>query len=106
MRAIDLSITDLQNLIAKWAPKASGLSEVHLFGSALRVATPRDLDFVVVYDKQVVPPAQASRLRSELKAAVATVTALPCDVTLFTEQENSRNRFDPSEQLWPRGTTP
>lgn len=29
----------------------------HLFGSALRVAAPRDLDFVVVYDKQVVPPA-------------------------------------------------
>ena len=90
-------------MIAKWAPKASGISEVRLFGSAVRVVTPRDLDFVVVYDEQVVPPARANRLRSELKAAVATVTSLPCDVTLFTEQENTRDRFDleTSKQLWP-----
>lgn len=108
MTVSGLSVTVLQNAIAKWAPKASGLSEVRLFGSALRVSTPRDLDFIVVYDPRVVPPSRASQLRAELKETIATVTSLPCDVTLFTERENSSNRLDNENAvpLWPAARGP
>ncbi|HSS31941.1 MAG TPA: hypothetical protein VLL27_01520 [Solirubrobacterales bacterium] len=68
------------------------------------MASPRDLDFVIVYDKKVVLPARANGLRLKLKDAVGTVSSLPCDVTLFTQQENALNRFDVGNgrRLWPQ----
>jgi predicted nucleotidyltransferase len=106
--ASDSLTTSLRSEIVKWAPRASGLREVRLFGSALRVDTPGDLDFIVVYETEIVPAIKASRLRTELKAAVALVTPLPCDVTLFSKDEDSRNRFDCDEsvRLWPNPDLP
>ncbi len=82
------------------------MSEVHLFGSALREPDPVDLDLIVVYDKAAIAPRDAPRLRARLKAAVSEVSVLPCDVTLFTREEQEQTRFSSAVAalcLWSAG---
>jgi hypothetical protein len=85
--------TNLQNAIKAWADAEQRLLEVHLFGSALQVSDPDDLDFIVVYDRLMVSVAEASRLRRGLKEAVHEVSDVPCDVTLLSKAEREQTQF-------------
>ena len=64
-----------------------------LFGSALRESDPRDVDLLVVYDPQAMPPARAAGLRQIVVRACAEAIVRPLDVVLLTGEEARDTRF-------------
>lgn len=75
--------SDLAALAATGALR--GVSEVHLFGSALVRASPRDVDLLVIWDPVVLSSQEAAQLRRVIRAGVEA--ELPLDITLLTDSE-------------------
>jgi predicted nucleotidyltransferase len=100
------SITRLRSAVAPWAEETPGVVGIEIFGSALHCEDARDIDLLVVYDRNVVSPLDAARsVRSSL-SKVAAVCDLPeIDVTLLTVTERAEPGFpsDPESAmaLWP-----
>lgn len=76
------------------APELKGVLSVHVFGSALHEAEPKDLDLLVVYDPVQIPPRRAAgRLRPIMAHACAAAALPPADVVLLTGSEADATDF-------------
>lgn len=96
------SITSLRTNASSWAARTPAVSELHLFGSALRTDHPSDVDLLVVYDVDQIAPPKAQSLRLGLRDAVGEGHKL--DIMLLTEGESEQTAFAAevgAEQLYP-----
>ena len=69
------------------------MRQVYLFGSALHRPDPQDVDLLVVYDPEVLPPALAGGLRDAVVRACLGATVHPVDLVMLTDEEAEQTDF-------------
>lgn len=69
------------------------MQQVYLFGSALHRHDPQDVDLLVIYDPDVLPPAQAASLRHAMVQACIGATMHPLDLVILTNEEAEQTNF-------------
>jgi predicted nucleotidyltransferase len=95
--AIASFTTSLQRAIERVAAVSPGLTEVWLFGSALKSSKPRDLDLLVVYDDMQISPLDAATLREPIGSAAAAATGLAPHIVVLSEREVAETGFAEAE---------
>lgn len=91
-------VDDLQAAIEASAETVSGMQRVYVFGSALHRPDPQDVDLLVVYDPDVLPPARTGGLRDAMVQACIGATVHPVDLVLLTQEEAEQTEFAVREQ--------
>lgn len=67
--------------------------EFYVFGSATRSYRARDLDILVVYDKNAIPANKVRTHCQQLIAELENLTSLAVDVTFLSKEEECEHEF-------------
>lgn len=86
-------VADVREALDEAGPTLDGVCSVHVFGSALNRPDPADLDLLVVYDPNRIPPRRATNLRRVIVSACATVPLRPVEIVLLTAAEAAATNF-------------
>jgi predicted nucleotidyltransferase len=98
-----LWLTRIRPPIKTVVDSSAGLDSVWLYGSALTVDDPRDLDLLAIYDRKLIDPIDAHGLAAEIEGSLAP-TPIPVTVLLLHRREHLSSRFaemERAERVWP-----
>jgi len=99
MREENLLITNLQREIRQGLREDYQLGiEIFCFGSVLHKAKHKDIDLLIVYDKNRIDVSRAIQIRKRLVKVISRELEMNTDICLLSKEEDKQSRFSESER--------